>query len=300
MYWYDYKGDPNNILFGSLYRSDIPIYEGNRFCLGLKKGEVLKWTKSGYIVTNDTISSKKYRYSASKNAIKDKDEESDIVLTKTKEFNEKLQENPNDIELWKNFINYQDQLLNLGKKYSKAGVIEKKLSIYRKALESNPNSTELLLGMLQEGSILWDSEKTLSMWKRVMKENEHNPDLWKEYILYLQTSFSSFSVSSMRQTYIDAIQTLHSIVRQMFLSKNATNVRSLELSLLDIFVISCNFEKQSGHIERAIGYYQALLEFNFFFPVNVFSFKEHLKLFETFWDSESPRIGDQVYKFFHL
>ena len=33
-YFFDIKGDQNNIIYGSLYRLDVPIYYRKRFCLG--------------------------------------------------------------------------------------------------------------------------------------------------------------------------------------------------------------------------------------------------------------------------
>lgn len=218
----------------------------------------------------------------------------DYLYRKTKEFNEKTQRNPNDIQLWKEFVKLQDELLQLGKKQTPAGVIEKKISIYRKALDQNPDSIELLVGMLQEGAILWDSEKTLSMWRKVMKDHKHQPEMWKEYIGFLQTSFSSFSVSSMREIYAEALQTLHSILRQSLTKNEMSTIHSLELSLLDIFFLSCLFEKQAGYIEKSIACFQGLIELNFFCPQDMVSIYQQLKSFEAFWDSEAPRIGDQV------
>lgn len=60
-----------------------------------------------------------------------------------------------------------------------------------------------------------------------------------------------------------------------------------------------------GYIERAFGCFQAIMEINLFVP-RIFTmanlqitFAEMLMEFETFWDSEVPRFGEQVSCFAH-
>lgn len=216
----------------------------------------------------------------------------EYLLRKNKEFNEQTQEEPYNIDLWIDFIFFQDEYLTIGKKQTKLGIIEKKISIYEKALSLNPNSERLLLGLLSEAQQIWDSEKVANKWEKTIKEHSQNPKMWKEYILYLQTTFSSFSVSSMRSTYARAIQTLQQVVVNS-IGRDGQDVYDLELSLLDIFVISCTFEKQAGFMEKAIALFQALIEFNFFCDPKIVEFRSQLQKFEEFWDSETPRIGDE-------
>ena len=76
------------------------------------------------------------------------------ILQKVGIYNRRLRESPHDIALWLEFIKFQDhvfeKLHTQKNKTSKTefmssskAAIEKKLSIYDKALEANPSSLEL-------------------------------------------------------------------------------------------------------------------------------------------------------------
>ena len=64
----------------------------------------------------------------------------------------------------------------------------------------------------------------------------------------------------------------------------------------EIFVRLCHFLRQSGHTEKAVAAYQALLEFNFRAPASVAAegadHEIKLALFEAFWDAEVTRFGE--------
>ncbi len=76
--------------------------------------------------------------------------------------------------------------------------------------------------------------------------------------------------------------------------RSGSKVYQLEEHLLDIFVDSCLFERASGYSEKSIAYFQALIEFNCFCPSRLIDYHQQLRGFESFWDSETPRIGDEV------
>lgn len=88
----------------------------------------------------------------------------------------------------------------------------------------------------------------------------------------------------------------------------------LRRAMVEYFVRSCTFEKQAGYVERAVALFQvcfsytscssietlidrimqAILEFNFFCPPHLKDHNTKLKFLEAFWDSESPRLGEEV------
>jgi hypothetical protein len=70
LYRIDATGDRNNLVFGYLYRGDIPRYSMKRFCLGLRPGERLTFTKSmGYAIgrNDDASAAQIVRYTKPKN-----------------------------------------------------------------------------------------------------------------------------------------------------------------------------------------------------------------------------------------
>jgi hypothetical protein len=64
------------------------------------------------------------------------------------------------------FVRFQDEFIAKGKKQTRASLIEKKLTIFKKALHSNPKNEILLIGYLKEAQHLWDSAKMISFWKK--------------------------------------------------------------------------------------------------------------------------------------
>ncbi len=46
MWFVDKHGDHNNLVYGTLYRTDVPLYYRQRFCLGLPRGEKITFNKS--------------------------------------------------------------------------------------------------------------------------------------------------------------------------------------------------------------------------------------------------------------
>ena len=120
-------------------------------------------------------------------------------------------------------------------------------------------------------------------------DHSKNPNMWKEYLKFLQSNFSTFSISQQRKSYALAINSL------LFAPS-----RFIEMSLLDIFIQLCYFEKQSGFSEKCVAYFQAMIEFNFSCPQEIVDVKSMLRYFEGFWESEVPRFGDEVGQGFFL
>ncbi len=77
------------------------------------------------------------------------------------------------------------------------------------------------------------------------------------------------------------------------MKKGATEARELELALLDIVVRSCFFERQAGYTEKSIAIFQALIEYNICCPKDTMADITRLRRFQEFWESESPRVGDE-------
>lgn len=217
----------------------------------------------------------------------------DFLTKKTREFNQQTREHPENIDLWLKFIEFQDEFFKLGKKQTKGLIIEKKISIYERALEDNPRSEVLKLGLLKDAQQLWDSEKVQNLWKKTLSEHKKSGRVWKAYIEYHQNNFNTFTVSETREVFGDAIQALQSQVMDRLMGSTGSEIRLLELDLLDLIIRFCVFEKESGHVEKSIGYFQALIEFNCFSPPALVDHQDLVRNFEEFWNTEHPRVGDE-------
>lgn len=67
----------------------------------------------------------------------------------------------------------------------------------------------------------------------------------------------------------------------------------LELGLVDIFLSLCRFEWQAGYQELSTALFQAEIEFSVFCPSLLLTEHSKLRLFEHFWNSDGPRVGEE-------
>ena len=218
----------------------------------------------------------------------------------TGQYNKSLLEQPSNVSLWLEFVAFQDQLLEWGHlpgetsdniSHRKRALTERKIAILEKALDKNPLSEDLLLAHMSLVQEIWTTEKIIKKWKNIVFVQPNRPLLWLGYIQFCQTNFSSFSTSSLVSLYKKCITTLSSILQGTL--KSHLPLPNTMSYLLAIFSQFCSFLKEAGMVERAVASYQALLEFNLCAPPE---FAEDVKsskeFFETFWDSSSPRFGE--------
>lgn len=205
------------------------------------------------------------------------------------EFNEKLRRQPTNVELWIEFIDFQDEILkesvfdledDLVNKAAKKkrgevlrakAVTERKLAICRSAITKNSRSIELAVKRLELSRDLLDSKTLDNQWKELIFVYPENVDLWKRYLLFVQTFYIRFSVAETLKAYKNAIlklrqQQAHLADHQGTSLEAAENLFKLEHGILDILVQLVNLLIQAGHEEKGIAVCQALLEFNLHNP----------------------------------
>lgn len=66
----------------------------------------------------------------------------------------------------------------------------------------------------------------------------------------------------------------------------------MEQNLVSLFVDLCRFEWQTGHHEFAVGLFQAQIEYCMFSPSLDVTERSKKRLFNEFWDSGAPRVGE--------
>uniref|UniRef100_A0A3Q3W2X8 Uncharacterized protein n=1 Tax=Mola mola TaxID=94237 RepID=A0A3Q3W2X8_MOLML len=234
--------------------------------------------------------------------------QSAVLLTgRTEEFNRQLREQPADTQLWMKFIRYQDELSatvfgteegetgsnpSERRKSSHRAVLEKKLSIAERAVATNPCSITLQLERLRICQELWEPPLLAKEWKKLVFLHPNSAPLWKEYLLFTQSYFSSFTVSKVNAAYGKCLSTLSAVRDGSMVSHPA--LPGTEEDMLDIFTQQCHFLRQSGHSEKAISLFQAMIDFTFFKPESVreLSTKQQVEFFEPFWDSGEARVGE--------
>ncbi|KAM8916495.1 nuclear exosome regulator NRDE2 [Spinachia spinachia] len=226
---------------------------------------------------------------------------------RTEEFNRRLREQPADAQLWIQFIRYQDELTatEFGgeeeqrgsdaaerRKSSYRAVLEKKLSIAERAVATNHGCVALQLERLRICQELWEPSLLAKEWKKLVFLHPNSAPLWREYLLFAQSYFSNFTVSKVHSAYGKCLSTLSAVRDGSMVSHPA--LPGLEEDMLDIFSQQCHFLRQSGHAEKAVSLFQAMIDFTFYKPDSVrkLSTKQQGEFFEPFWDSGEERVGE--------
>ncbi|KAJ7520618.1 hypothetical protein O6H91_19G013800 [Diphasiastrum complanatum] len=226
----------------------------------------------------------------------------EYIVRKTRLLNEMTRERPQDESLWIDFAKFQDELVNAThKKVLIQATIDKKIAILERSLDCNPESEDLLLLYLEACSKRDDTSLLLSKWETAVSKHPQSYRVWRDFIRFHSANFSSFSVSSLRKVYGQAIQSFI-FGREQLRRENKDKARGIsyeskileaEQALVSLFVNLCRLEWQTGHHELAIGLFQAELEFALLCPAMQLSEKNKHRLFEDFWNSGALRVGEQ-------
>lgn len=89
------------------------------------------------------------------------------LASKVAAYNRRLREDPGNVNLWLEFLKFQDILfldVEKGKEMgSRRALLEKKIAIIDRALETVPKSVTLYTAKLKVGAELWEKEKLLKV-----------------------------------------------------------------------------------------------------------------------------------------
>ena len=226
------------------------------------------------------------------------------------ELSRRTEADPGNYVAWLDLINNQDEILKVFRT-SRRGALtnaerranaDVKLSIYEEALEkvNDPAGREnLILGMIDQAAQIWTSERLSSQLKSLLQDNPSFLSLWTKYLNFTQTNFTTFKYEEVLAVYFECLNLL-SRVLQDGVKPIAEKEQIYDIQLYVLLRMTL-FLRESGFSELAVAAWQAMLEYVFFKPVQFHS-KEHqgggslhhttLSMFEEFWDSEVPRIGE--------
>uniref|UniRef100_A0A915HWJ9 Uncharacterized protein n=1 Tax=Romanomermis culicivorax TaxID=13658 RepID=A0A915HWJ9_ROMCU len=205
-----------------------------------------------------------------------------------------LVEKPNDIDLWLRFLKDQDlQDWNFPKK-SKTALLERKLSILEKAIQLNPQSYQLKIMQIDLGiQIGWNFETINEFFRKLEFQHANCIEIWQRRLEIDYFPFSQFTVTKIVNLYSNCLQKLYSIMSGSLVTHPCQP--GTGRFFVSVLVGLVNFYLQSGHTEKSLALCQALLEFNFYAPLETKNsgLEEKRCLFEPFWDSGAPRIGEE-------
>ncbi|KAL2814570.1 NRDE-2, necessary for RNA interference-domain-containing protein [Aspergillus cavernicola] len=211
------------------------------------------------------------------------------------ELSRNVEQRPAEVEAWVRLIDHQETVLRGSAKQTSSltsaeqnGLADIKLSLYEKALKKVGQSLgrdRLLIGLLEEGSKLWDTQRLLAQWHSTLKSNSQYISLWVKYLNFRQTEFLNFTHDRCLATFTECLG----------LNKASPDSPEKVRVQMYLFLRLTLFLREAGYMEQAIGLWQAVLESTFFQPqeldINT-NANEVLSAFSDFWDSEVARIGE--------
>ncbi|XP_014471485.1 PREDICTED: protein NRDE2 homolog [Dinoponera quadriceps] len=166
--------------------------------------------------------------------------------SKTREYNEQLIKNPHNVELWLQYINFQDILANYQRhqlsKDTYRSTILKKLSIVEKALEKNGNSNKLLQLKLHFMSELTPSDELSNQLNALVNKDSGNIVLWQHFIMVTQASVAMCTVPRV----LDLYSRCFSVLRQ----RSRTNPSLYDAQLLQMLHQCLTFLRHTGLWEQ--------------------------------------------------
>ncbi|KAL4939411.1 hypothetical protein BDV06DRAFT_225061 [Aspergillus oleicola] len=206
-----------------------------------------------------------------------------------------VEQRPTEVEAWLGLIDHQETVLRGSASQStslthaeQSSLADIKISLYEKALKKigqGHGRDRLLIGLLEEGSKLWDTKKLLAQWHSTLKSNSQYISLWIKYLDFRQTEFLNFTHDGCFATYIECLR----------LNQASPSGPEKTRVHMYLFLRMTLFLREAGYMEQAVGFWQGILELIFFPPQGVdpaAGAEGLLSAFADFWDSEIPRIGE--------
>lgn len=189
-------------------------------------------------------------------------------------FNRLVTDQPNQIQLWIDFLRFQDLLL-AGSSLKFAS--EKKLSISERALEFNRRSVPLHLVKLKLLSAYYPElvakvSDVDAEWKRVCFLFPNVPELWFDYsrFTFRCASVLAFKATSRtRKVMTTAFKNLSGKVLEGDFVSHQVDASKLEKRLVDLAAMVSKFLRSIDQSEKATAIWQALVEFNLYTPADL-------------------------------
>ncbi|XP_076620504.1 nuclear exosome regulator NRDE2 [Colletes latitarsis] len=170
----------------------------------------------------------------------------ELQKNKIKEYNERLTDNPNNVNLWVEYIEFQDTLKYFQKYQTMKDVCRattlKKLSIVEKAIEKNLESIELLKLKLSLMGELFPADELSRQLETLVTKDSGNIVLWQEFIMVTQSSVAMCTVPKVLDLYLKCF----CILKQ----KARTNPRIFDERLLQMLYWCLTFLRHTGLWEQ--------------------------------------------------
>ncbi|OQE17705.1 hypothetical protein PENFLA_c023G08393 [Penicillium flavigenum] len=215
------------------------------------------------------------------------------ILNLNAKLNSAVAQRPTDIQSWIRLAEHQELALTGARSGDRTSshddvqvVARAKLYVYERALKANaqnPERDHLVLCRMEEGAKIWDDTRLALEWDEMLRYHSEFITVWIQYLDYCQTDSRDFNFNDCFTTYGYCLK-IHSRVG---FGPQKTLIRAYLLLRFTLFL------RESGHVELAVGLWQAVLEFTCFRPAHLIGKKEEaLVEFKKFWAPGHIRIGE--------
>ncbi|XP_075221889.1 nuclear exosome regulator NRDE2 isoform X2 [Lycorma delicatula] len=277
MFYTDKRREPGNLQVKTLSRPAVPLYNNPKRKLCVLKDNCKKVSKS-----------KSYRYYTFDfkgiGALDVKEDDSFVeesttakdvgvncekeITEKTRHFNEKLENEPDNVKLWLEYVKFQNIVCKFEQTHSSSKSIiqkliaEKKLSILEKAISLNPLCEELLNEKFHLAEIVYPPEKLLAEALELVNKDKTNLTLTRAVIRCTQFSLSRCTVPSVINAFVDALERLQQGRMRHLSNKYNEGTKSISKLML-VLLLECGlFMRQAGLWEQLIALLKQYLEMN--------------------------------------
>ena len=229
------------------------------------------------------------------------------ALEKNKKLSEHCMYHPEDVNGWIKLAEWQLEWMEIyggasGSDTMRGPVMEKQISILLKGLEHNPHSKLLLKTYISLCRRRFEEEKTMKLWERILRvsggshsgsgsgDQGGEGEVWRMYLRYRQTQFSTYSIETMRDAFSRALSNARKRRLAHMHVGDVSAVNAVEFDQLWLLRGICYVESMSGYTERAMALWQANIEHNF---ATVGSEGTQERELIEWWDQEGVRIGEK-------
>lgn len=227
----------------------------------------------------------------------------DPLTKRSIQLTQATKDNPGDISSWLELIDHQNVLLRAGADINRniakgemKSYTEIKVSMYESALPHAKTASDkerLLVGLMREGSKIWNSKTLLKRWGEISKETEASFCLWLARLDYEMSNISTFQYDSVKEMFTNRLQSLSAKASGTQCAAEEAR-KAVYRELIFIFLRATRFFQDAGYRELAVAAWQAILELNFSVAGTPGNNGQDsvINYIQDFWDSEAPRIGD--------
>lgn len=206
-------------------------------------------------------------------------------------------EDPTNIDAWIQIAQHQQYLVRPGAdaqaltNSERRTLAELRITVYEKALKhftdvSSSGHECLVLGLLDEASVAWSTEKYMQKVRDVLETHLASASIWTRYLDAHQTNPIDFRFEDVKTFFVRCIRT-------MATGKESNGNKDGKMMLYLILRYTA-FLLDTGYDELSIAIWQALCEYHLSRPKHLVDCEDShvMAEFEQFWESEAPRLGE--------